>query len=504
MGYATMSASPSVSSVYAVPQKLDGALYFAISQSGKSPDLIGHARAAQRAGGAQVVALVNVEDSPLAAMADSVVPLRAGPEKSVAATKSYLCTLSAIIHIVVNWNGDTALGAALSAVPQALREGWNLDWTPLVKSSLTDAQSLFVVGRGLGWGSSAGSRPETQGNLRAARRGVQCRRSEAWTDGPAAGDGFPVLFFTQDDDTVGSTLELAHPANAPRCDRRAKRAAACASRRADPTSRVHAAGDCRQLLSRRQCTGAAARAQSGLAAASAQGHGDGVVITALVHGCVLTEEGDFQSGLAVLIAADRIVEIVADSDPRVRDVPQHDLGGRYLVPGFIDCQVNGGGGVLFNDAPTVETIRRMGAAHSKFGTTGFLPTLISDDNEVMRAALIAVDQAIAEGVPGVLGIHLEGPFLSAQRHGIHNAEKFRDLTDSDIDLVCSLTRGKTLLTLAPERINESRLRSLAARGVIVAAGHTAADYATMRRALAAGVRGFTHLFNARRDAAGQP
>ena len=99
----------------------------------------------------------------------------------------------------------------------------------------------------------------------------------------------------------------------------------------------------------------------------------------------------------------------------MRDADVRDLGGDFLLPGFIDCQVNGGGGVLFNDAPTVETIRRIGAAHRRFGTTGFLPTLISDDVDVMRAAIAAVDAAIAEGVPGVLGIHLEGPYLAPAR-----------------------------------------------------------------------------------------
>ncbi|HEX6834176.1 MAG TPA: N-acetylglucosamine-6-phosphate deacetylase, partial [Rudaea sp.] len=173
-----------------------------------------------------------------------------------------------------------------------------------------------------------------------------------------------------------------------------------------------------------------------------------------------------------------------------------DLDGAHLAPGFIDCQVNGGGGVLFNDAPYVDTIRRIGAAHSRFGTTGFLPTLISDDRCVMRSAISAVEAAIAAKVPGVLGIHLEGPFLAPDRRGIHDAQKFQIPDQGDVDLVASLKPGKTLLTLAPERVPDALLRELVRRGVIVAAGHTAADYAATRRALDAGVRGFTHLFNA--------
>jgi N-acetylglucosamine-6-phosphate deacetylase len=152
--------------------------------------------------------------------------------------------------------------------------------------------------------------------------------------------------------------------------------------------------------------------------------------------------------------------------------------------------------VLFNDDPSVETIRRIGAAHRRFGTTGFLPTLISDDADVMRAAIDAVDAAIEERVPGVLGIHLEGPYLAAARRGVHDATKFRVPDACEIDLVSSLRKGRTVLTLAPECVSTDALRELAARGVLVCAGHTAATFAEMHAALDAGLRGFTHLFNA--------
>ena len=216
---------------------------------------------------------------------------------------------------------------------------------------------------------------------------------------------------------------------------------------------------------------------------------------ALVNARVLAGE-DFQSGLAVLIEDGRIIDLLPDDDARLNRVQKHDLGGEYLVPGFIDAQVNGGGGVLFNDAPYVDTVRRIGAAHSRFGTTGFLPTLISDDRCVMRSAVSAVDAAISAGVPGVLGIHLEGPYLAPTRRGIHDAAKFLIPDADDVELLVSLKRGKALVTIAPERIPEAIVRQLHARGVLIAAGHTAADYDEMVRALAAGVRGFTHLFNA--------
>jgi N-acetylglucosamine-6-phosphate deacetylase len=152
--------------------------------------------------------------------------------------------------------------------------------------------------------------------------------------------------------------------------------------------------------------------------------------------------------------------------------------------------------VLFNDAPTVGTIRRIGAAHRRFGTTGFLPTLISDDAARMRAAIEAVDEAISLGVPGVLGIHLEGPYIAPARRGAHDAAKFRALDDDEFELVCSLSNGVTVLTVAPEQVPPQQVRALVARGVVVCAGHSAATYAQARAALDAGVRGFTHLYNA--------
>ncbi|GAB3040339.1 N-acetylglucosamine-6-phosphate deacetylase [Oleiagrimonas citrea] len=217
--------------------------------------------------------------------------------------------------------------------------------------------------------------------------------------------------------------------------------------------------------------------------------------TAFINGRILTNHG-LQSGCAVLVEDDRIAGLALPSDPRVRAAERHDLEGRYLLPGFIDCQVNGGGGVLFNEAPTVEGIRAIGEAHQRFGTTGFLPTLISDDVDVMRKAIAAVDEAIETGVPGVLGIHIEGPYLAPARKGVHDADKFRIPDEEELALVSSLKRGVTVLTLAPDQVPVEKIRRLVEAGVIVAGGHTAADYATTRAALDNGVRGFTHLFNA--------
>jgi N-acetylglucosamine-6-phosphate deacetylase len=216
---------------------------------------------------------------------------------------------------------------------------------------------------------------------------------------------------------------------------------------------------------------------------------------ALTNARVLTPDG-WRDDLAVLLDGERIADLLSPSDPRLRAVQHHDLRGAMLLPGFIDVQVNGGGGVLFNEAPTVETLRRIGAAHRRFGTTGFLPTLISDRVEVMREALAAVEQALAEGVPGMLGIHLEGPYLAPARKGVHDPKYFHAPGSDEIALLCAPHRGVRLITLAPDQVLLADIGALIDAGLIVCAGHTAADYATTRAALDAGVRGFTHLFNA--------
>ncbi len=217
--------------------------------------------------------------------------------------------------------------------------------------------------------------------------------------------------------------------------------------------------------------------------------------TALVNGRVLTDHGPL-TGRAVLVRGERIEAITHANDPRVAAAIQHDLQGRLLLPGFIDVQVNGGGGVLFNAEPTVDALAAIGAAHRKFGTTGFLPTLITDTADVMRKALDAVDAAIEQGVPGVLGIHLEGPFLATARKGIHDAKLFRLPDADDIAAITRNRRGVVMLTLAVEEVPLDTIRQLSEAGVVVVAGHTAATYDTTRAALDAGVTGFTHLYNA--------
>ena len=214
--------------------------------------------------------------------------------------------------------------------------------------------------------------------------------------------------------------------------------------------------------------------------------------SALVNGRVLLGE-QVEDGLCVLIEDGRISEIREEAPANANIV---DLNGEFLLPGFIDVQVNGGGGRLFNDDPSPATIAAMTAAHRRFGTTGMLPTLISDDVSVVERAIAAVDRAIEDGIQGVLGVHIEGPFLSRTRRGIHLASMLQPFDDRFVDMLCSARNGRTLLTVAPECISPAQISRLVDAGVIVSAGHSDADYETVRAAREAGMSGFTHLFNA--------
>lgn len=214
--------------------------------------------------------------------------------------------------------------------------------------------------------------------------------------------------------------------------------------------------------------------------------------TALTN-CQVVLPDAIRDDLCVVID-DGHIAAVAESAPD--GIEQIGLQGQLLLPGFIDVQVNGGGGRLFNDDPSVETIAIMAAAHRRFGTTGLLPTLISDDFSVIERAIAAVDAAIEEGVPGVLGVHIEGPFLSRVRRGIHLASMLQPFDDRFVEALCSARNGRTLVTVAPECIAPEQIARLVEGGVIVSAGHSDADYDTVRAAVEAGMTGFTHLFNA--------
>ncbi|HAD15853.1 MAG TPA: N-acetylglucosamine-6-phosphate deacetylase [Erythrobacter sp.] len=217
-------------------------------------------------------------------------------------------------------------------------------------------------------------------------------------------------------------------------------------------------------------------------------------MTWLTGARILLPDGKWHEG-AVDIEESRIAAIAGENGAG-SGYTEIELGGGYLIPGLFDIQVNGGGGVLFNDAPSVATLRKMAVAHHSFGTCAMLPTLISDDIDKVRAAIEAVEQAIAEKVPGIVGIHLEGPMLNPAKRGIHDARHFRTFDAETIDLFASLSNGATLVTLAPEEVERDHIRELAGRGVRVALGHSLAGYDLALQAEADGLTGYTHLFNA--------
>ncbi|WP_299926960.1 N-acetylglucosamine-6-phosphate deacetylase [uncultured Pelagimonas sp.] len=199
----------------------------------------------------------------------------------------------------------------------------------------------------------------------------------------------------------------------------------------------------------------------------------------------------------LIVAGDTIVALEPDrGDGAAGDVVE--LGGDVLSPGFVDLQVNGGDGIMFNDAPEVETLRRMGRAHVGLGATSILPTLITDTAEQTRAAIDAAKAAIAEGVPGIAGLHLEGPHLSVTRKGAHSAGLIREMAPEDLDALLAAARDlpALMITVAPENVSLDQVAALAEAGAIVSLGHSNADFATCSEYVRAGARCVTHLFNA--------
>ncbi|MFQ3209543.1 MAG: N-acetylglucosamine-6-phosphate deacetylase [Colwellia sp.] len=195
---------------------------------------------------------------------------------------------------------------------------------------------------------------------------------------------------------------------------------------------------------------------------------------------------------------DRVLTIV---DGKITDIDQ-DLSKvdvvatGLVVPGYIDLQVNGGGGILFNDSPSVDNLKLIMAAHARFGTTAMMPTLITDTFEVMQQAADAIAQAISEGVPGIVGVHFEGPHLSVEKKGTHCADYIRPLSTDEWQILSRQDIGQVIVTLAPETVSNDDVKRMVELGIKVCLGHTNADYQTTQQAIDAGASGFTHLFNA--------
>ncbi len=225
-------------------------------------------------------------------------------------------------------------------------------------------------------------------------------------------------------------------------------------------------------------------------------------MTFALTGARVFDGESFQEGLAVVVDGRHITQLV-QAEALKSGIPQARLSGGLLAPGFIDVQVNGGGGALLNDHPTSDTVLTIAQSHRRFGTTGMLPTVITDEPKVMEAAITAVRESRAKGLANVLGIHIEGPFLDKSRKGAHDSKYIRSITRADFETIAAANCGSVMLTLAPNRMAAADITKLAAMGVRVSLGHSDATFEDVQEALAAGASSFTHLFNAMSQLSGR-
>lgn len=218
-------------------------------------------------------------------------------------------------------------------------------------------------------------------------------------------------------------------------------------------------------------------------------------MTQAITGATVFDGTGFVEKHAIIVDQGRIADILPENQLNT-DVLRQQLDGGILAPGFIDLQVNGGGGELLNNNPSAAALEAMVSGHRQGGTTGLLPTLISDTPEKQRQCVAVVATAIASSAAGILGVHIEGPFFDLARRGVHNERYIRTLTPADMEWLCSLRDFPVMVTLAPEHTQPGQISQLAEAGLLVCAGHTNAEYEAVKRALSEGLCGFTHLFNA--------
>lgn len=199
-----------------------------------------------------------------------------------------------------------------------------------------------------------------------------------------------------------------------------------------------------------------------------------------------------------LLVEDGLVRGILAGSELPSDCVIQQIEGGTILPGFVDLQVNGGGGVMFNDDQSVETLSAIARAHARVGTRALLPTLITDMPRRTMAAIDAVEAAIDQGVPGIIGIHLEGPHLSVARKGAHDPALIRPMTDSDMAMLCdAATRlPNVMTTVAPENATPEQIAALTQAGIVVSLGHTDASYDIAMSAFDSGASCVTHLFNA--------
>lgn len=214
-------------------------------------------------------------------------------------------------------------------------------------------------------------------------------------------------------------------------------------------------------------------------------------------GAEIFDGQDSHRDAALLVSGDHVVDITP-LDQIAPDIARKQLTGGLIAPGFVDLQVNGGGGVMLNNAPDVGTIRTICDAHLQFGTTSLLPTMITDTPEQTDRVMQAGRDALAQGIAGAIGLHLEGPHLSLARKGAHDPNLIRGMTDADCAAMCRLAQDlpNLLVTLAPESASNRQITTLTEHGAVVSLGHSDADFQTLRSAADSGARCATHLFNA--------
>lgn len=216
-----------------------------------------------------------------------------------------------------------------------------------------------------------------------------------------------------------------------------------------------------------------------------------------ISGARIFDGFDWHDDAALLIEFGHVAGIVPSAAVPA-NAQQVQLDGGYVVPGFIDLQVNGGGGVLFNNDPSLAAIRTICAAHARFGTTALLPTLITDTVDIGLAAMEAGRQARTQEVPGFLGLHLEGPHLATARKGTHDPSLIRPMENADLERLIALKAEvqNLLVTVAAETVTPDQISRLAQAGIVVSLGHSDAGYEASTTAFEAGASMATHLFNA--------
>ncbi|WP_209507518.1 MULTISPECIES: N-acetylglucosamine-6-phosphate deacetylase [unclassified Ruegeria] len=216
----------------------------------------------------------------------------------------------------------------------------------------------------------------------------------------------------------------------------------------------------------------------------------------IYHGGLVYDGTSLHDGAALRLEAGRITDIGVDVKTSAGKLV--DLQGDILAPGYVDLQVNGGGGVMFNAAPSVDTLARIAKAHRTLGATSILPTLITDTAAKTRAAIEAAKAAVAAGIAGIAGLHLEGPHLSVARKGAHDAALIRPMDDEDLTTLVAAAQAlpALMLTVAPENVSIAQVKALVSAGAVVSLGHSDADYDTCLSYAEAGASCATHLFNA--------